>query len=311
MLNVGEDPNHVNGLDGSTPLFRAAASGSLEAVKLLVEAGADVNHQNYTNSTALHVAYKSGAFSIALYLLLHGANDFVLNNSSRRPSELDQALHRRVLSRLHTLRRSHKAALEYISRLAERHEAREQQKRVDQGLSPTHSVSEMRANMVATNARDHEEDLASGQVPALALQTVDLTEAPVIHRTLLCPRGRVLFHFFADGRPVLMSHVRGWFGVRAVAVVVLELATLWGHDSLHCCDGVIFELVSRDTCPMSNCMRIWCLDHHHRRRLHHHHHHPHPRCPLRHALGGATTAARRTSRWPTAPSRRRRCTRPW
>src|SRR2546428_7317609 len=38
---------------GITPLMYAAAAGSLEAVKLLVEAGADVNARNDMNSTAL------------------------------------------------------------------------------------------------------------------------------------------------------------------------------------------------------------------------------------------------------------------
>lgn len=52
------------------------------------------------------------------YLLLHGGNDFVTGTSGRRPSELNPELHRRVLAKLHGVRRNHLAALEAVNRSA-------------------------------------------------------------------------------------------------------------------------------------------------------------------------------------------------
>ena len=40
-----------------------------------------------------------------------------------------------------------------------------------------------------------------------ALHAVDLRGSDVIERILLCPRGKIFFHFFVDGHPVLLSHV--------------------------------------------------------------------------------------------------------
>jgi hypothetical protein len=184
-------------------------------VKLLVEAGADVNHQSYTNSTPLHIAYKAGAFSIALYLLLHGSNDFVLNNSSHRPSELDQQLHRRVLAKMHSVRRSHKVAMMKISQIARDHENRIARKLL--------GITRLKAddnNPITTNPsksfgdvhhllanRDAETEALSGGMSKSSLENLDLNVNKPLHRIILCPRGRIMFHFFVDGRPIIMSHI--------------------------------------------------------------------------------------------------------
>ena len=57
---------------GITPLMYAAAAGSLEAVKLLVEAGADVNARNDMNSTAL--MWAATEIDKVRLLLQHGAD---------------------------------------------------------------------------------------------------------------------------------------------------------------------------------------------------------------------------------------------
>jgi len=142
-------------MDNSTPLFRAVTAKNLDAVKLLVEARANVNHRNITKRTPLHYAYKYGCFNIALYLLLHGANDFVLSHSGRRPSELDLELHRRVLAKLHGVRRSHIAALDRISRRTK--EEHEQEKR---GASESqeifaHSSEAAAATFAQRHGRQH------------------------------------------------------------------------------------------------------------------------------------------------------------
>ena len=87
LLAAGADP-HLQTEDGSSPLMVAAglghtgdarqrgwtASRGLEAVRLLVELGADVNAANEAGFTALHGTAYSGANEIVRYLVAHGAN---------------------------------------------------------------------------------------------------------------------------------------------------------------------------------------------------------------------------------------------
>ena len=53
MLKSGADPNTPDARGGATPLMNAAAVGSIEAMKLLLDHGADVNAKNSTRATAL------------------------------------------------------------------------------------------------------------------------------------------------------------------------------------------------------------------------------------------------------------------
>jgi ankyrin repeat protein len=86
LLTHGVDPN-VPTNDGTTPLMMAAGIGhlpgvtrsfeaqALEAVKLCVELGADVNAKNAKGDTALHgAAWRHFADSIVTYLVDHGAD---------------------------------------------------------------------------------------------------------------------------------------------------------------------------------------------------------------------------------------------
>ena len=86
LLAHGADPNLATNL-GTTPLMVAAGIGhlpgmsrsteanALEAVKLCVELGADVNAVNKDRDTALHgAAWRHFADSIVQYLVDHGAN---------------------------------------------------------------------------------------------------------------------------------------------------------------------------------------------------------------------------------------------
>jgi ankyrin repeat protein len=47
------DVNYVERRGGATPLMNAAAFGSLDAMRLLVDAGANVNARSYARATAL------------------------------------------------------------------------------------------------------------------------------------------------------------------------------------------------------------------------------------------------------------------
>ena len=61
-------------LGGFTPLLFAARNGDLDAAKILVGAGADVNDQTAAGASALVVAAHSGNGPLARYLLETGAN---------------------------------------------------------------------------------------------------------------------------------------------------------------------------------------------------------------------------------------------
>lgn len=72
---VKADPSVLNARDerGSTPLVLAGYLNHLEAVKLLVEAGADVNTVGGTGTALMGVCFK-GYADIARYLIEAGAD---------------------------------------------------------------------------------------------------------------------------------------------------------------------------------------------------------------------------------------------
>jgi ankyrin repeat protein len=89
LLAAGAD-QRITTVDGTTPLMVAAGMGKAtyspgqlrgnrsqmaeEAVKVLVEAGADVNAANEADFTALHGAAFRGLDEVIAYLVAHGAN---------------------------------------------------------------------------------------------------------------------------------------------------------------------------------------------------------------------------------------------
>lgn len=76
---VGSNLNEKDPYGGSSPLITASLFGKPDAVKILIDAGADVNFQNNDGSTALH----TGAFfcrpEIVKLLLENGANKSLKN----------------------------------------------------------------------------------------------------------------------------------------------------------------------------------------------------------------------------------------
>lgn len=78
--------------DGDTPLHLIVWRNDLEAVQLLVDAGANVNTVGDMGETPLHVAVKGGNVSIVKILLKAGARDdirseWVLNTTAREMAE--------------------------------------------------------------------------------------------------------------------------------------------------------------------------------------------------------------------------------
>ncbi len=61
ILNTNKDQQHVNTVDGSTPLMVAVTSGQLDFVKLLIESGVDIDRcESIAGMTALMQAIVLG-----------------------------------------------------------------------------------------------------------------------------------------------------------------------------------------------------------------------------------------------------------
>lgn len=73
-LAWGLSPNSRHLLSAETPLIEAARRGHLDTVKVLVEAGADVNLQGEAWYGPLHCAAYGGHLDTVKYLLEHGAS---------------------------------------------------------------------------------------------------------------------------------------------------------------------------------------------------------------------------------------------
>jgi ankyrin repeat protein len=73
--------------DGSGGLLLATGSRKLEAVKLMVELGSDVNESRRGSGNALHTAIRFGANEIIQFLVDHGADLTVKDRFGRTPLE--------------------------------------------------------------------------------------------------------------------------------------------------------------------------------------------------------------------------------
>jgi ankyrin repeat protein len=74
LLGAGVEVNIRSEKQKLTPLISAACCGSLEAVKVLIEAGADVDAQSSTGNTALMLAIDRGKIDVATTLISSKAN---------------------------------------------------------------------------------------------------------------------------------------------------------------------------------------------------------------------------------------------
>lgn len=74
LLAAGADPTAQDNQHGRTALHTAAMSNDVELVKIILDAGVDVNLRNVHNTIPLHVALARGAKSCVGLLLSAGAN---------------------------------------------------------------------------------------------------------------------------------------------------------------------------------------------------------------------------------------------
>lgn len=84
-IKAGSDLNVLEPSRGSTPLITAAALGEPEAAKLLIDAGADLNHKNEDGSTALQTAIVFDKTKVAKVLIESGADLTITNNEGSTP----------------------------------------------------------------------------------------------------------------------------------------------------------------------------------------------------------------------------------
>ncbi|XWS08275.1 hypothetical protein CRYUN_Cryun41cG0065800 [Craigia yunnanensis] len=74
LLAAGADPTAQDAQHGRTALHTAAMANDVELVKIILDAGVDVNIRNVQNTTPLHVALERGATSCVGLLLSAGAD---------------------------------------------------------------------------------------------------------------------------------------------------------------------------------------------------------------------------------------------
>jgi ankyrin repeat protein len=84
-LKKGASPDAGIGDSFGHALTRAAATGELAIVTLLIEAGAKIDAQNYTGRTALHESIWHLKSPVALYLLDHGATTDTRDRPGKTP----------------------------------------------------------------------------------------------------------------------------------------------------------------------------------------------------------------------------------
>lgn len=75
------------GYDGDTPLHVVACRNDLEAVQLLIEAGADVNAKGEMDETPLHIAVEHGNVQMVQAMLRAGARTDTRSEFGGTPME--------------------------------------------------------------------------------------------------------------------------------------------------------------------------------------------------------------------------------
>ena len=75
LVEAGADVNAAEGFGGNTPLHEAVEGGNAEIVQILVDAGADIEAEGFMGQTPLSLAAEEGASEIMQILLGQGADN--------------------------------------------------------------------------------------------------------------------------------------------------------------------------------------------------------------------------------------------
>lgn len=88
LIVTSEDANSMRSDNNKSILMYASWIGNGEAIEHLVTNGAEVNAQDSTGATALHLAIWKSHNAIALYLLKHGASATAMSNDGMTPLDI-------------------------------------------------------------------------------------------------------------------------------------------------------------------------------------------------------------------------------
>ncbi|MEW5832821.1 MAG: ankyrin repeat domain-containing protein [Campylobacterota bacterium] len=93
-----QDANAMRGDNNKTVLMYACWVGNDEAVRHLVEKGADVNAHDAGGATALHLAAWKNRTAVALYLLEHGASGSAISREGMTPLDIAMMRENRTIA---------------------------------------------------------------------------------------------------------------------------------------------------------------------------------------------------------------------
>lgn len=93
------EPNQ-QGIFGTRPLGIAATIGDIEAIEILLEAGADIDGKGEDGYTPLHDAVAHGKLEAIRYLLKKGASLTSVNDDGETPRQLAESIRREDVIKL-------------------------------------------------------------------------------------------------------------------------------------------------------------------------------------------------------------------
>ncbi|MFH0708863.1 MAG: ankyrin repeat domain-containing protein [Pseudomonadota bacterium] len=88
LVQTIEDANTARSDNNKTILMYSSWVGNIDAVKHLVDLGANVNAQDSSNATALHLAIWKDHTDIALYLIEHAASVSTMSMDGMTPGDI-------------------------------------------------------------------------------------------------------------------------------------------------------------------------------------------------------------------------------
>ncbi len=88
LVQTIEDANTARSDNNKTILMYSSWVGNIDAVKHLVDLGANVNAQDSSNATALHLAIWKDHTDIALFLLQKGATSTAMSIDGMTPNDI-------------------------------------------------------------------------------------------------------------------------------------------------------------------------------------------------------------------------------